>query len=126
IEWHGFLADACVWVEAAVSALRVSGGCHDRPLPRWLLLDRRRRAMPRNSALSVRTAEGSIGARVGALDWSALSADLDRYGCAVTGPLLSAGECAALAASYPQDGLFRSRVIMARHGFGRGEYKYFS
>ena len=60
------------------------------------------------------------------LDWSALGADLDRHGCAVTGPLLSAGECAALAESYPLDNLFRSRVIMARHGFGRGEYKYFA
>src|SRR5689334_19001211 len=82
--------------------------------------------MPRSSALSARKGEDSIGARVHALDWPALSADLDRYGCAVTGPLLSASECAALAACYPQDNLFRSRVIMARHGFGRGEYKYFA
>ena len=82
--------------------------------------------MPRSSALSARKGEDSIGPRVHALDWPALSADLDRHGCAVTGPLLSASECAALAACYPQDSLFRSRVIMARHGFGRGEYKYFS
>jgi hypothetical protein len=80
----------------------------------------------RSSALPVRNDDSAIGARVNALDWPVLGADLDRYGCAVTGPLLSANECAALAASYPQDGLFRSRVIMARHGFGRGEYKYFS
>jgi len=82
--------------------------------------------MPHSSALSVRNGDGAIGARVAALDWPGLSVDLDRYGCTVTGPLLSANECAALAASYPQDNLFRSRVIMARHGFGRGEYKYFS
>jgi uncharacterized protein len=82
--------------------------------------------MPHGSALSARKDNDSIGACVNALDWSALGADLDKYGCAVTGALLSANECAALAASYPQDALFRSRVIMARHGFGRGEYKYFS
>ena len=67
-----------------------------------------------------------LSERVHALDWSRLSADLDAHGCAVTGPLLTAEECAALAALYPSDALFRSRVIMARHGFGRGEYKYFS
>jgi hypothetical protein len=44
----------------------------------------------------------------------------------VTGPLLTTQECEALAESYPQDKPFRSRVIMARHGFGRGEYKYFA
>ena len=54
------------------------------------------------------------------------AADLDKHGCAVTGPLLTADECAALAGRYPEDALFRSRVIMARHGFGRGEYKYFA
>ena len=67
-----------------------------------------------------------LSERVHTLDWSRLSADLDAHGCAVTGPLLRADECAALAALYASDAPFRSRVIMARHGFGRGEYKYFS
>jgi uncharacterized protein len=67
-----------------------------------------------------------IGARVTALDWAAMAASLDAHGCATTGALLAADECLALAASYPADEPFRSRVLMARHGFGRGEYKYFA
>jgi hypothetical protein len=64
--------------------------------------------------------------RVAALDWAALGESLDAYGCAATGPLLSPDDCVALAAGYDRDDQFRSRVIMARHGFGRGEYKYFA
>src|SRR5213595_3476961 len=73
-----------------------------------------------------RPATLSVATRVAALDWTAMAASLDAEGCARTGPLLTADECEALAASYPSDALFRSRVIMARHGFGRGEYKYFA
>jgi hypothetical protein len=64
--------------------------------------------------------------RIAALDWARIAADLDAHGCAVTGPLLTADECAALAARYDDDARFRSRIVMARHGFGRGEYKYFA
>ena len=53
-----------------------------------------------------------------------VESELNAHGCAVTGPLLGADECAALAARYDDDALFRSRIVMARHGFGRGEYKY--
>ena len=63
--------------------------------------------------------------RVAALDWERIAADLDAQGHAVAA-LLSATECAALAALYASEDGFRSRVAMARHGFGRGEYKYFS
>lgn len=59
------------------------------------------------------------------LNWEALIAGLDTDGFATTGPLLSDAECEALATCYDEEGLFRSRVIMARHGFGRGEYRYF-
>jgi hypothetical protein len=64
--------------------------------------------------------------RVGALAWDRLSSELDAHGCAVLERLLAPETCAALAALYPDDGHFRSRVVMARHGFGRGEYQYFS
>ncbi len=80
--------------------------------------------MPRSRP--VRTAADTVAARVDALDWAAMAEDLDRYGCATTVPLFSAEQCAGLAACYADDRLFRSRVVMARHGFGRGEYKYFA
>ena len=67
-----------------------------------------------------------IAARVDAIDWAQATADLDAQGCAVLKGLLSPEECAALAALYPDDKNFRSRIVMGRHGFGRGEYKYFA
>jgi uncharacterized protein len=70
--------------------------------------------------------ESDVAARVEAIDWTQASRDLDSYGCAVLKGLLSPDECRALSALYPEDTHFRSRVVMGRHGFGRGEYKYFS
>jgi uncharacterized protein len=67
-----------------------------------------------------------IAARVDAIDWAQATAELDAQGCAVLKGLLTPDECAALAAMYPDDSHFRSRIVMGRHGFGRGEYKYFS
>lgn len=64
--------------------------------------------------------------RVEAIDWSAVSADLDAQGWSVLPKLLSAHECDALAGRFERDADFRSHVVMARHGFGRGEYKYFA
>jgi len=61
-----------------------------------------------------------------AIDWARIAADLDAHGCATTGRLLSAQQCTELAETYATDAPFRSRVVMARHGFGRGEYKYFA
>jgi hypothetical protein len=84
--------------------------------------------MRTNSAAAKQKPAGTeaVDTRVAALDWTAIATALDAQGCAVTGPLLTVGECSALAGCYPEDKLFRSRVIMARHGFGRGEYKYFA
>src|SRR3954466_15216332 len=59
------------------------------------------------------------------IDWTRVSSELDSQGNAVLERLVSKAECDALAALYPRDDLFRSRVVMGRHGFGRGEYKYF-
>ena len=63
--------------------------------------------------------------RVGAYDWAALASELDTFGCAVLRGLLTPGECQDLASLYPDDKHFRSHIHMARHGFGKGEYKYF-
>ena len=65
-------------------------------------------------------------ARIDGLPWDQITADLDGQGCAVLNGLLTPAECDAIAALYPDDSRFRSRVVMGRHGFGRGEYKYFS
>jgi len=58
-------------------------------------------------------------------DWPAVEAELDGYGAAVLPQVLSAAECRRVAALYAREEPFRSRVVMARHGFGRGEYRYF-
>jgi hypothetical protein len=63
--------------------------------------------------------------RIEAIDWPLVIRNLDAEGCALLHGLLSAAECGAIAALYAHDNLFRSRVVMGRHGFGRGEYKYF-
>lgn len=65
-------------------------------------------------------------ATVAALDWARVESELDAQGVGLTGPLLDAGACAALRGLYGEPARFRSRIVMARHGFGRGEYQYFA
>lgn len=79
----------------------------------------------RPNELASLLAEESVEARIAAHDWGALAADLDARGRAILPGLLSPGECRAVAALYPDESHFRSHVVMARHGFGRGEYRYF-
>ena len=74
------------------------------------------------SAAGIADAEG----RVGAIHWPRIGDALDADGAAVVSRLLPPDECAALASLYARDERFRSRVVMARHGYGRGEYKYFA
>src|SRR4029078_9485149 len=78
----------------------------------------------RGSLMPTQTAAAPVADRIAALDWPALTAQLDERGFAQTQPVLGAGEGAALAAQF-DDGRFRSRVDMRRHRFGEGEYKYF-
>ncbi|CAB3792266.1 hypothetical protein LMG28614_03487 [Paraburkholderia ultramafica] len=79
----------------------------------------------RNAQASAIASAETITQRISALDWRSIERDLDLYGCAAVPGLVTARECDALAALYSRDDLYRSRVVMARHGFGRGEYKYF-
>jgi len=63
---------------------------------------------------------------VSAIGWPAVAAQLDSQGCAVLPSLLTSADCRELAELYAEESRFRSRVVMSRHGFGRGEYKYFA
>ncbi|KVV43476.1 proline hydroxylase [Burkholderia ubonensis] len=80
----------------------------------------------RTSSDTGRPGACDIAQHIDTLDWPAIEAELGRQGCALIPGLLSAPACDALASLYARDALYRSRVVMARHGFGRGEYKYFA
>ncbi|MGS0897015.1 2OG-Fe(II) oxygenase [Burkholderia stagnalis] len=67
-----------------------------------------------------------LAQRVNALDWTTVDVELGQYGCARMPGLLSPSECDMLVSRYQHDALYRSRIVMERHGFGRGEYKYFA
>lgn len=67
-----------------------------------------------------------IDARVDAIDWQTVAADLDGQGWGVLSRFLAPAECREIAGLYERGGRFRSKVVMARHGFGRGEYQYFA
>jgi uncharacterized protein len=67
-----------------------------------------------------------VSDRVAALDWQRIGEELDAHGSAVARSVLDPEECERLAALYPAEAPFRSRIVMGRHGFGRGEYKYFA
>ncbi len=74
------------------------------------------------AALQPQAGEG----RLASFDWRQVERDLDAQGSALLSGLLTPEECAAIAGLYPREDGFRSRVVMGRHGFGRGEYKYFA
>ena len=71
-----------------------------------------------------RQPEAAAAGRVAAVDWRQAASSLDERGYATTAALLTSEQCRGLASLYDQDEVFRSRVVMQRHGFGRGEYKY--
>ena len=68
----------------------------------------------------------AVHGKLAALDWAAVHADLDAHGAAVIGPLLTPSQCDVLITTYSDDALFRKRVVMEHHGYGRGEYRYFT
>src|ERR1700756_4713365 len=79
----------------------------------------------RSSFISSASAVSSPKARVAGYDWQALAGELDNDGCAVLPKLLSPEECRTIAALYPDESHFRNHINMARHGFGKAEYRYF-
>lgn len=80
----------------------------------------------RVAVMKMEVAERPIVERLNSIPWQHVEADLDAFGGSVLEHLLTPQECNAIVAMYTEDATFRSRVVMARHGFGSGEYKYFS
>jgi len=78
-----------------------------------------------STALTDRKEHG-VAERAATLDWQQIVSDLNSYGCAVAKSVLTPQECHELSSCYDHDEHFRSRIVMARHGFGRGEYKYWA
>jgi uncharacterized protein len=78
------------------------------------------------ATVSMESRAAHVAERVAVIDWAAALEELNAQGCAVLEGLLTRAECEDLGALYDRDDLFRSRVVMARHGYGRGEYKYFA
>jgi hypothetical protein len=79
----------------------------------------------RDNSMIAAASVKDVAKRVKAIDWTRVTNDLDAQGSAVIENLISPAACNALAALYGAEERFRSRVVMGRHGFGRGEYKYF-
>src|SRR3984957_19528421 len=84
------------------------------------------RTMPAKTSAALKAAdETSVERRIDAYDWNALGNDLDGFGCAVLPKLLAPGVGDDIAALYAHEEHFRRPVHMARHGFGKGECRYF-
>jgi hypothetical protein len=80
----------------------------------------------RSGVVALAPVASRVEDRVASIDWARIARDLDEQGAAVTERLLTRSECDELAAMYSVDEVFRNRVVMSRHGYGRGEYKYFA
>ena len=78
------------------------------------------------SAMSEASPEISVRRRIATEDWNRVGEDLDAQGFAVIRSLLDANDCGSVSSLYVDDARFRSHIYMARHGFGRGEYKYYT
>ena len=98
---------------------RLSDMCCDRLIEAW--------SAPGDlAAMDAAPVKPALAEHIGGLDFAAAGRDLDAYGAAVIPGLLTPEACAAVAASYDDNARFRSTVVMSRHGFGRGEYRYFA
>jgi hypothetical protein len=84
-----------------------------------------RRESTRGTTTNVEAVGKSIESRVRGFDWQEMARQLDSYGWALLDGMLSAEECRAIAVLYDESRVFRKQIVMARHGFGRGEYKYY-
>lgn len=124
-------ADGTFWTCVKTTGVYCLPSCAGRPLRKNVLfVETRAQARaagfrPCKRCRPDRFVSGTLADRIGAIDWAAAKQALNQNGWAMLGRLLSDEDCAALIAGYENVSLYRSMVIMRRHGFGEGEYRYF-
>src|SRR5258708_9153398 len=99
-------------------------GCETEPRPTATEAPNASRDATSNSPVAKRERH-HVTQRVESIEWARIEDDLDQHGSALVPGLMTPAECDTLTALYPRHDTHRSRVVMPRHGFGRGEYKYF-
>lgn len=125
-------AEGAFWSCVATTGVYCLPSCAGRPLRKNVSFVATRREAERAGYRPCkrchpdRYVAGPIRRRIAEIDWTRLETALDANGWAMLGTLLSCEECSAVISLYDRDEVFRSRVVMARHGFGAGEYRYFA
>ena len=125
-------AEGAFWVCVATTGVYCRPTCAGRPLRRNVAFAASRAEAERagyrpcKRCRPERFVAGPVKKRIADIDWKRAEAALSSQGWAMLGALLNKEECDALIAGYEEDALYRSRVVMARHGFGAGEYRYYA
>ncbi|MBB5517795.1 2OG-Fe(II) oxygenase [Amphiplicatus metriothermophilus] len=125
-------AEGAFWVCVATTGVYCRPTCAGRPLRKNVTFVRARREAERagyrpcKRCRPERHVAGPVSHRIADVDWARVEAGLDVEGWAGLGALLSKAECRMLIEAYDDEARYRSRVVMARHGFGRGEYRYYA
>ena len=124
-------ADGTFWTCVKTTGVYCRPSCAGRPKrENVFFVETRRQAeaagfRPCKRCRPDRFVHGALEDRIGDIDWRRAKAALDAEGWAMLGCLLSEDECESLIDAYEDDALYRSTVVMRRHGFGEGEYRYF-
>lgn len=132
VEKRDARADGAFWTCVKTTGVYCLPSCAGRPHRKNVMfVDTRAEAeaegyRPCKRCRPDRFLQGAIGERIAGIEWERAGAALDACGWSKLGRLLSDDECTSLIAGYEEDACYRSTVVMRRHGFGEGEYRYYS
>ena len=132
VERRDASADGSFWSCVKTTGVYCLPSCAGRPLRKNVIFVETRAEAetagfrPCKRCRPERFVSGALEERISSIDWKTAKLALDRDGYAMLGRILSDEDCAALIGAYDDDAQYRSTVVMRRHGFGEGEYRYFA